>query len=229
MARGEPPPPPASSEGAVVVAAISTGGLCWMMLETVGTGRRWHGKGCREVPRRHHRAMARSHPTLLQRFGLLRCGRGGGGKEPTRCQQGNGPSWPQCPAGDPLCHLGAGVPPGRPPPPVEQEGEEHPWVAKRVECVQHLARKCWLLRKHGTFHPRSGLSVFWGGGKGLPVTYQLNTTCCLSLLHGGSGFPRRPQTPRSSLLRVFGALQAVVETEELSTGWDLLLRWSTKN
>lgn len=143
----------------------------------------------------------------------------------------NRASWPPVPGWGPALPPGRRHPTGQDPPPpsAEQEGEEHPWVAKRVECVQHLARKCWLLRKHGTFHPRSGLSVFWGGGKGLPVTYQLNTTCCLSLLDGGSGLPRRPPTPRSSLLRVFGVLQAVVETQELSAGWDLLLRRNTKS
>lgn len=191
------------------------------MLETLGAGRRWHSKG-----RWHHCATMRSHPTSLQHFGLLRCGRGGGRKEPTRRQRG---------IVAPVSGWGPALPPGRrhpagqDPPRVEQEGEEHPWVAKRVECVQHLARKCWLLRKHGTFHPCSGLSVFWGGGKGLPVTYQLNTTCCLSPLDGGSGFPGRPATPRSSPPRVLGALQAVAETQELSTGWDLLLRRGTKS
>ena len=227
MVWGDLPQPPALSEDAVVVVtSVSTGGLCWKMLAMLGTGRQWHGKGCREMPRRHHRTTARSHPMLLQQFGLLRCGRGGGGKEPTRRQQGVVaplPGWG--PALPPRCR----DPAGQDPPCAEQEGEEHPWVAKRVECVQHLARKCWLLRKHGTFHPCSGLSVFWGGGKGLPVTYQLHTTCCLSLLDDGSGFPRRPPTPRSSPLRVFGALQAVVETQELSAGWDLLLRRSTKS
>lgn len=88
--RGEPPRPPASSEAAVVavVMPVSTGGSCWKTSEILVTGRWWHGEGCWEMPRRHHRATARSHPTLLQRFGLLRCGRGGGGKEPTRHQQG---------------------------------------------------------------------------------------------------------------------------------------------
>lgn len=73
--------PPASSKGAivvmvvvVVVTPIPTGGLCWKILDVLGTGRQWHSKGCREMPRQHHCATARSHPGLLQRFGLLCCG-----------------------------------------------------------------------------------------------------------------------------------------------------------
>lgn len=77
----------------------------------------------------------------------------------------NGMSWSRRPGS-----AAPSLPRSCPPPGGTRQGEEHPWVAKRVACVQHLARKCWLLRKHGTFHPRSGLSVFWGGGKGLPVT-----------------------------------------------------------
>lgn len=93
LAQGEPPRPPAPSEGPVVVVApIPTGARCWKTPEMLGTGRRWHGKGCREVPQQRHRALARCHPRWLQRFGLLSCrrggGGGGGGKEPIRCQWG---------------------------------------------------------------------------------------------------------------------------------------------
>lgn len=66
-----------------VVAPICTGGLCWKTLENLAMGRRWQSKG-----HWHHHATMRSHPMLLQRFGLLHCGRGGGGKELTWRQRG---------------------------------------------------------------------------------------------------------------------------------------------
>lgn len=40
-------------------------------------------------------------------------------------------------------------------------------MAERAERVQHLARKCWLPRKRGTFRPRC---VFRGGREGLAAT-----------------------------------------------------------
>lgn len=186
-AQGEPPRPPASPEGAVVVleVPISTVGSCWKTLEILGTGT------AQGLPQR---GATQGCTDALGSF----CGRGGGGggKEPTR-------PW------DLLCQCHSEHPTGQDPPGAEQEGEEHPWVAKRGECVQHLARKMLVATETRHFP-----SPFWaicvlGRREGLPVTYQLHRTCCLSLLNGSAGVLRRPPTPRSSLLRVFGALRDV--------------------
>lgn len=70
-------------------------------------------------------------------------------------------------------------------------------------------KKCWLLRKHGTFQARSGLSVFWGGGKGFQSRTSSTELAAFPLLDGNTKVLRRPPKPGSSLLRVFGALQDV--------------------
>lgn len=62
-------------------------------------------------------------------------------------------------------------------------------MAERAERVQHLARKCWLPRKRGTFRPRC---VFRGGREGLAATcsaVQWVGSRCVALANA----PHRPK------------------------------------
>lgn len=195
MVWGEPPRPPATPVGAVVVVVvpISTGGLCWKTLEMLGTGRRWHGKD-------HITPIAVPRRCLLQHFGLLHCDKEEG-RSPLAV---NRVSRPRCHTADPLCHSGA--------PCTEQDGEEHPWVVKRVASVQHLVGNPLVATE--TRHSASRLWALCALGRreGFAAT-QLQTPLPLP--------PRRqrhaPDEAASSSL-----LPADVDTQERSMGWDLL-------
>lgn len=163
------------------------------MLENAGDPGNGHSRGA---------APARSHPRLHQRSGLL-----------LRARRRRREGAHQALGTRSATRARASRRAGPPAPGAEQEGEEHPWVAKRGERVRHLARKMLVATETRHFP-----SPFWaicvlGRREGLPVTYQLHRTCCLSLLDGSAGVLRRPPTPRSSLLRGFGALQDVVGPE----------------
>lgn len=126
-------------------------------------------------------------------------------------------SRPRSHTGDVLCY--SGVPPGRTPLARSRKVRSTLgwWNAWRACSTLHEKR--WLLRKHGTFHPHRGLSVFWGGGKGLPVTYsstQPTASPLTTAAPGSRGGHQHLAPPRG------GSSGLDVDTQERSTGWDLL-------
>lgn len=203
LAQGEPPRPPAPSEGAVAaVAPISTGaGRHWRCWAQAGGGTAKAAGRCHSSVTTPWRGATRGGSNALGSFPAMRRRREGAHQVSTGHRGRR--------AGDPVAV--------RDPVRVEQEGEEHPWVAKRVERVRHLARKMLVATETRHFP-----SPFWaicvlGRREGL--------ACHVPAQHNLLPFPSRrrlrvPEEATNTSLLSAEALQ-VVGSPELSKGWDL--------
>lgn len=210
-AQGEPPQPPASPKGAVEVlevlkVPVPTGGSCWKTLEIPGMG------------------TAEELPQQGDTQGCTNTLGSAAGKEEENEEERNPPG-----PGDLLYQPGLSIPPGRTP---------LAWSRKVRSTLgwQSAGSACSTLHEKMLVatETRHFPGPFWaicvlGRREGLPVTYQLHGTRCLSpprREHQGPEEATKTWLLPAEGLRGFAGCGWI---QELSTGWDLLLRRSSRS